>query len=329
MDKTMELLTLPVTDSEIQAVAASVFMADSLEIKVLDDKGVNAAVSEDEVKAHWEANMNRYLGEPTFDIAYLTVGYDQVTLTDEEIKEYYQEHQTLFTGVDGKPLPMEAIRGRIEGELKNKAARKEALIQRLAWKKGEKEPVTLKGVTYENVRLPQAVMEVVQGTLDDEISKPIETAQGFTVVQVQGRNDAQPLPYAQARETIRQELLGQKTSRALEERAKKMVGNFSGKKIGFVSRDEADKIDFLPPEEASLFLNQLFGATEKEGYIPFGTTVVLYRVLEQKLFSPEKLARNGEFIKGNAMKLKEGLTSRQISRYLKDRYEIVKYYEGN
>jgi len=210
-------------------------------------------------------------------------------------------------------------------ELAAKIMRKEALRRSIDWKKGKVQPQLAQRVTMQNPILPAQEMAELDRDASGGVSKPIRVEDAYVVAKIEKRYPPMPLSFEEARLMARQGAYENELRKALETKAAAMVSEFQGKKVGFVSRDDFAKLDSLTVEEATTFLNQLFMGKEKEGFVNLDGKVVLYRVLEQKLFPREKLEKNAEFIQTNAEKMKQSLLDAELTDYLLKRYPVKQF----
>lgn len=328
LTKLADMFNFGVSPIEFETVGASIFLADNISIKTIDEKDVKVTVDEGELKNFWETNKDRYMGEPSFDIGYVKVSASEFTATEEEAKEYFEKNRTEFMSFEAAPKSFEDVKEKALALVKMKKAKKEALKKRVALKKGQVEATIANGVSLTNAIVPLADMKSLESTASMEVSKPIEVKEGYVVVKLLNRYTPQPLPYAAAKTQAGEDLRVQKLQSVLEKAAEKELKNFKGTAIGFVTRNDMNKISTLTTEEASLFLNHLFTAKEKQGYINLGKKVVIYDVLEQKLLMKDKLSENRDFIASNAKRLKKALIDTEVIMYLQNKYDVQKYYEG-
>ena len=321
LEKLRNLLALAPTELEKETVAASLFLSDSLEVKTLGQEDVSVSLSDDAIKAFWEANKNSFMSPAAFDVSYVKVGKGDIAFSEEEAKGFFEENRGKFPGA----ATFEEARIQVAEELAAKIMRKEALRRSIDWKKGKVQPQLAQRVTMQNPILPAQEMAELDRDASGGVSKPIRVEDAYVVAKIEKRYPPMPLSFEEARLMARQGAYENELRKALETKAAAMVSEFQGKKVGFVSRDDFAKLDSLTVEEATTFLNQLFMGKEKEGFVNLDGKVVLYRVLEQKLFPREKLEKNAEFIQTNAEKMKQSLLDAELTDYLLKRYPVKQF----
>lgn len=328
LDKLAAMFHLDVAGIEFDTVASSLFLTDKVNIAILDEKDIKVNISENELKEFWEKNKDRYMGEPTFDIGYIKVAKADFTATDEEAKEYFEKNRAEFMSFEAAPKKFEDIKGDVLEAVKMKKAKKEALKKRIALKKGKVEATIANGVSLTNTIVPLADMKTLESKASMEVSKPIETAEGYVVVKLLNRYTPKPLAYAVAKPKAKAELHAQKLQTALDDTAQAKLKNFKGTSIGYITRNDMNKIKSLSTEEASLFLSHLFNSKDKKGYVNLGKKAVLFEIVEQKLLAKSKVDENRDFVTSNVKRLKKSLIDAEIIQYLQHEYDVQKYYEG-
>lgn len=324
VDKLAYFLDMPASPSEQAVMAASMFMADRLVIKVLEAPK-NLSITEAEAKAHYEANRFAYMGEPRYDVAYIKVAAQAQEATEAEAQEFYDRNRGRFLSEAGAPLAFEAVKNEAVLGAKMAKARREALKARIAWRDGKSEPNLIRGVAFSNPTLSIEVMQALESGQNKEILDPVETESGYVIARVENRYPPEPLPFAQARVQVEGELKAQKSARFLQEEGQKQLKDFKGKDLGFITRADAARIDGLNIYEANQLLEQVFASAEPQGVVSLGSKAVLYRILEQKLFDEAKAGEAAAMIKENVGRLKTGQVQADLLESLRNRYKINVY----
>jgi|SaaInl8_200m_RNA_FD_contig_41_1258670_length_1585_multi_5_in_0_out_0_2 peptidyl-prolyl cis-trans isomerase D len=328
IEKISEMINLPITQGEQKTVAASIFMADKLSIKVLTDSDVKIDIADAEIKAYYESHKLNYMGEPSFDVSYIKVSFADMQATIEDAKNYFDAKSAEFTNPEGKLLTFEEAKDEAMQKALMKKAKKTALKQHVALKKGKATPSEAKGISYTNKTLPLEVMQTIESQKIASVSKPVASQDAYYVARVDRKYDAKPLPYEAVKFMAANGLKADKMKTALNESANAQLEAFKGENIGFVTRDDVNKLTMLSPEEASQFLGQLFSSKSERGVIELAGKVVLFHIMEQKLFDEAKYSSNGEFISSNTEKLKKSLLDAAVIKQLSDKYSVSKFYQG-
>jgi len=326
IDKLVTLLKLPATTLDTKMIFASAYMEDKLAAKKVTIDPKEITIDEKELKSYWEAHKDKYMSKKAYQLAVIKVIAENVTVADEDVKKYYDEHKEMFRGADDKIVPFEESKDRVKAKLQKKKAKTEVLKKYLALKHGE-------------IKADQN-LTVVEGESDIPLTKikkakvgsyikTIELPNGFMTAQLIAIEEPKPLPFEKAKALAKNDLLAEKKQQLLEAKAKAEVKDPKElKEIGFVTREDADKIDFLSKQEAAAFLNHLFSSVEKKGYFMLPDAAVVYKVEEQKLFDPEKYAKKKAELQKSVDALKDNSIQESLIERLQKQYKIEKHFKG-
>ncbi|MDQ1339497.1 MAG: peptidylprolyl isomerase [Campylobacterota bacterium] len=328
LNKIVNLFDFNLLNSEKSAILSSVFLADDISIKTIDEKDVKISISDKEVEEFWSKSKQNYMSEPSYEISYIEVKKSNFEASEEEAKEYFEKNRAEFATLEHAPNSFEEVKEKAIDLAKLKKAKTQALKERIAFKKDGVDSIKTKKIYLTNDMIPFEDMQEIESKLTKEVSKPIQTKDGFVVLKVLNRFAPEPLIFTDAKEKAKGDLKNQKMQVLLEESAQKEVKNFEGKRVGFVTKNDVDMLSQLSAEEASFFLNQLFGSPKKTGYVKLDKKIVLYKILEQKLFVDNKIEENVDFIESNSKQIKKSLIDVEIIKHLQKEYKVQKYYEG-
>ena len=162
-----------------------------------------------------------------------------------------------------------------------------------------------------------------------EVLKPIKTKEGYIVVQLKSINNPVPKPYVDAKPEILAQLQIEKKNSALKKKAQARLGIFKGADIGFVSRDNAKKINGLSEAESLEFINFVFDNNKARNFKVIGNKAILYQILEQNLLNNNKVKKYTSLVNDNISQMKQAEISQNLIVNLKKRYDIEQYYKGN
>ena len=324
LEKIKKLLSLKSADVEEEAFGSAIFMADKLEIASIPISDINVSLEENETKAFWEKNKNKYMIAPSYDVEAIKVSIDDIKVEEKEVKEYYQNEKFRYKDKEGKILPFEKAKDKVIKDLKFKKAKKIALKKYLLLKKGKIKADEKMTLTEGKDNFP---FEKLKRAKKGDVLKPIKQKSGFLVIKLDIINLPKPMKYEDAKRFVKQDLLEYKKLSLLEEKAKKMLKNFKGIDIGFVTRDDYKKLEKakLGENEALELLNNIFSSNKRESYYIFKDKAILYRITDQKLVDEKKLKENKDLIIKNVESLKESSIENALISQLARRYEIIRY----
>ncbi|MDR2151975.1 MAG: SurA N-terminal domain-containing protein [Helicobacteraceae bacterium] len=322
--KLSEALKLPVAQSEKETIAATRYGVDRISYKIINAPA-NVKVSQEEAQSYYEANALQFMGEPSYDISFIEILASEQNATEEEAQSYYERAKSEFIGQDGEVKAYEEVKIEALNAAKLAKARRAALSAKIAWRDNQLAPQTLKSVEFRNDRFPVEVMQALESAQSLEVAGPFETSGGFVIAKIDARRAAEPLPFDKARSAVEEELKRQKNVEYLKAESQKQLPDFKGETTDFLSRDDYDKVKGLSENEAEIFLERVFESKESEGAVELTDKAVVYRIVEQKLFEPNKLAEVDERLSEDVSRLKIEQVRRSLLESLQKRYEIIGY----
>ena len=326
VQKLMQLLNLPATETDTKMIFASAFMEDKLAAKKVTVDPDAVKIDEAELKKFWEANKEKYLSKKRYLLEAITVSSASIEVSDEDLKSYYEEHKALFRGEDDKILPFEEAKARVKEKVQKKKAKTETLKKYLALKSGKIGAEENLTISEGNTTVP---LEKIRAASPGDFIKTIELKEGFMTARLLRTEAPHPLPYEEAKAFAKADLVAQKRRQMLEAKAKEEARALKDlKEIGYVTREDVDKIDFLSKAEASAFLNHLFSVPNKSGYYLLNDSAVVYKVEDQKLFDTDRYAQKKAELQKSVETLKSNNIQDALIKQLQKRYKIEKQLKG-
>ncbi len=192
---------------------------------------------ETEIKAFYSEHKNQYKSKPALKVLYIKFSpedyRDMVSVTDDAIREYYEDHQDEFKTpekVEARHILIKLDQNASEKEIK--AAEQKALeIYKLAKsgkdfselaRKYSQGPSKANGGylgIFDRKSMIKPFGDKAFSMKPGQISKPVRTRFGWHIIQVVARYDASVKTLAQASDTIRKKLAGQQMKNFAYDRA--------------------------------------------------------------------------------------------------------------
>jgi len=327
IEKLHNILDTKPTETETKMVASALFMQDRLAIRTITMDANEIEIDEESLKTFWESQKSSFLTPQTYTIATILTPPDNDTVpTEDELKAFFEETSFNYRHEDGKLKSYEEATQDLAKAYAMELARKESLQNYLAFKKGELEAQDTKTLTEEE--LPFSSKELAELDKGD-VSKPIQTEDGFLSVKLISTNPPEPMNFEQARPLIMDSYIGETLAKSLTQKAAAQLEIFQGQDIGLVGRDSTPQIKGLNEEEVSLLLSHVFDNNDLRGYLVLDDKAVLYEVLEQNLLDLTKLEEHENMIIESLNQMKRAEVDRALIENLKNRYAIEYYYKGN
>lgn len=328
IQKTLQLLPVEISESEVNILNTLMNIADKINYKVLTQDDVQIETSDTVLKPFWEMRKNNFMTPVSYDVKYLaqekiTQEYDEAKLT-----KYYNENKTHFKDQEGKILSLENAKELVKDELNAKATKDKALRTYIAYKKGKLADTTaFKSATLssnDNKFNAETLEKISKLTLNAPYMKPIlidGTYYTFELVKV---NPSSPKSYEDAKADILAIYVEQTKKSKLQELANNSITTFSGTNTSFITSRDIDKIEGLTQAEATEFLQKLFTSDKKRAYIVLNSgKIVLYYILEQKL-----LDKSNNDLDSAVKKLKSRMFNEALIKTLENKYQTEIFIQG-
>ena len=320
LQKIEALFQIEPTKTEIKNLNKLLFLEDNVDIKILDLKNIQVSNTEDERKKFWEENKNRYMSMNSYELQMEKISISADAPSTEEIKSYFDKNKNDLKKADGKLKNLEEATIEIIRAINIKKTKKVALKTYLKVKKGEKN-ITDSSIVFEDkLGFSPENREKVRTASKGSLIKPFLEGDNYILIRVLNQFNPKPLTYDVAKYAVKKDFDVESKRIKLEELAKTELENFSGVKLGYISRDSFDKITGLNANEAAQFLNALFAVTEKKGQINIENKIVLYNINDSRLSKYDSEKDN--IVKSTLSNLQNSELMSSFVKRLESRYEV-------
>ncbi len=322
IQKLTKALSMPYTELELKTLGASLYLQDQISAKLIDVQNSDIDISEEAVKEYWENNKIAYMSDKSYTIELIKVSSSGIEVSEDEIEEFYNSKRHLFKDADDKILALSDAKDRVKEKLQLKKAKKEVLKKYLAFKSGKITADETKTLTEKNSDIP---LDKIQKAKVGSYIKAIELKDGYITAKLTSINMPEPLKFEDAKASAQNDMIKSKKTELLTEKAIKEASDLKGaKNIGFLGKEDADKITMLSENEARAFLDKLFVSNQKKGYYIFDDKAIVYEITDQKLITPEQLNENREDLVKNIESIKNNTIQNMLIQQLENRYKVEK-----
>ena len=327
--KLLGLVESPSVPFERTAIASALSVSDKVAYKVIDPAQLNATVSDEEARKAWEANKDQYLTPRRYAVSLLWTDTAPITVTDEEVQSFYDQNSFNYVNADGKQLTLEEAKPAATRDLKIKKGKKQALLDYIALKKGEKQPQEQVKLAQNDSRLPVEMWSAIVQSDVGTLLKPKPIGERYVTVKLDAVIEPEPMPFEQAKAAVIAQLKKSKTETLLEQEAKRVLDNIDNEELvtsPYVSLTQKTSLFPLNETESLQFLQKLFTSSAKKGIITLSSRLVVYKVIDQKMDTSD--ANLTQQIAGEADQIKRHVFERALFKQLNEQYPVKAYVKG-
>lgn len=319
ISKLQDLLKVSATPFEEEIISSLTKLKDKIEFKVLNVGDVEVTLSDDEVKAYWELNKNRYLTEELYNITYIETPLVDKIYEESEINDFYSTNALEYSDT------LEKVKSQVIEDMLKKESKKDAMRDYISFKKGEfsgeQQSDSISGV---NLLLSPEDINELKALKSGEFMKPKYSNGRYITVRLDSIQTPEIEPFERVEDLVKDELSQQKKEEKLLEVAKSSYQNFSGQVTDYLGVNEANSISGLFPQEANQLLTTIFTQSVDSGFVKLGSKVAMYRVLEQKIDDNADSEATSEVIKS----IKEKILDDNLIKKLEYHYSVETYFKG-
>ena len=286
--KVQKIFNTPLLENEIKNFGELLYLEDKVSINIVDDKNIKVSTDDKALKEYWEKNKENYKTAEGFKVEYSKID-------------------------------------NIENKTK-KEMKKIALKEYLNLKK-EKSTFKTKETIYASSHfLNQDDFNELTKSKADDILKPFYTNGSYYVFKLISKIEPQIKSYSDVSNQVRADYIAQKKVEILEANAQKVIDNFKGIDIGYISRDSKKTFGKLSSQESAQLVSEIFNSTTKISSVKFEDKIVVFKIEDSKLATYDGKYENS--VKAIVENIKNNEITQNLIAKLQNSYE-VKSFLGN
>ncbi len=325
LSKLQAILKLPNSKREIEIFTSSLFMQDRLMVDKITIDPSTIQIKEEDVKKFWENTKNSYKTKKQYILETIQVGLSKNQVNDKDLKNFWKNKKYNYRDKDGKILSFENAKSRASIDYKLKLSKKEALKTYLKFKKDEIKATGKLVINDDDKNFP--VLKL-RNANKNQVLKPIARKDGYLVVKMVNALMPRVMKFEEAKAFVLKQFKQHELKNTLEKQAKARLQIFNGTDLGFVTRDSVRKIEGLSEVQSSQLLNYIFDNKKANGYKIFDNSIILYKVLEQKLLNKDKFELYKSLITQSIKTNKANELNQNLIIKLRNIYKVEQYYKG-
>ena len=324
VSKLFKVLNIKPSKTLLLSTASALFNADNVEIKTIKKENVKVSLSQDEIKSFWEKNKNKFLTNKKYKIALIDIPL-KTSASLETLKQFYNENKLNYKNAKGEILSFKDALDKVKTDYAAETLKKKAI---LAYKKLKANKDNFKIITIEDVNsyIPADKMSLL---IKNGILKPFVYKNSYVSAKLLEEIKPKPLPFEKAKSYVMDMLLNIKENKALQKISEQEYKTFKGKKTGFITKYDINKLKDFSPDIAAQFLQQLFISQNPNHYIllPLNNPKisVLYRIKEQKLLDTKKYEKSKKLVYASVKSTLAEELMQNLLTSLEQTYKIKQY----
>ena len=329
IEKTFSLLVTDTLPLEEEAVGAAMNVSDKLAYKVLTNDDLNFVIDEAKVKEFWEMKKENFMTPQMYELSIVWTETKDSVVTDEEVKAHYDANSFNYTDGTGKQLPYEEAKTLATSDLKIKKTKKAAQKAYIAYKKGNLESSEKLTLAMNDAKLTQEIWNELKERSAGEIVKPKVVGESYATVKIENVVLPKVKTFEEAKEEVTKLYTVQAKKEALIKLAESTLKNFDQNDAiisDFVKLEENVNLNPLNNQESLQFLQKLFTSSKEKGIISVSNKVIVYNIIEQKLLPMDE--NQTDLVKQTVNELKQSTFESNLIKMLDKQYPTEVYMGG-
>ena len=329
IQKTIALLSVEGLPLEEEAISAAMNVSDKLAYKILTASDVDFLLDETKVKAYWELQKENFMTAQMYDLSVVWTASKETAVTEDELKAHFDANSFNYSNAEGKQLTYDEAKTLVTSDLKIKKTKKAAQRAYIAYKKGENTQSEKLTLPINDLKLTAEIWSIIKEKAVGDILKPKVVADSYATVKIENVTLAQIKTYEEAKEEVTLLYTAQAKKEALLALAESTLKNFDKNDAivsDFVKLEENVNMESLNNQESLQFLQKLFTSTKEKGIISVLDKVIVYNILEQKLDPVD--ANETNFVTETVNKLKQNTFESNLIKMLDKKYPTEVYMGG-
>ena len=329
IEKTFSLLPTDTLPLEEEAVGAAMNVSDKLAYKVLTNDDLNFITDIAKVKTFWEMKKENFMTPEMYELSIVWTQSEDTAVTDEEVKAHYEANSFNYTDGEGKQLSYEEAKTLATKDLKIKKTKKAAQKAYIAFKKGQIDTTEKIKLPVGDLKLTDEVWSAIKESSAGDIIKPKVVADMYATVKIEKVVPSRIKTFEEAEKEVTALYEDQAKKEALLSLAESTLKNFDQNDViisDFVKLEENVNLNPLNNKESLQFLQKLFTSTKEKGIISVFDKVIVYNILEQKLQPMDE--NQTAFVKETVDTLKQTTFESNLIKMLDKQYPTEVYMGG-
>jgi len=329
VEKTISLLNTQSLPLEVDSLSMAMHAADKIKYKILTQADVTYVSDEAKAKAYWESEKNNYMTTKEYDLSLVWTEGTNIAVTDAELKVHYEANAFNYTNAEGKQLSLEEANEALRKDVKLKKTKKSAQKAYIAFKKGSTTDIKTETLSVNDDTLTPEIWKEINSKSVGDILKPKIVGEKYVSIKINAIKEPAVMSFEEAKDKVTYAYDKQERKKALLTLAETTLKSFPSNdaiESEFLTLQKNVTIKSLNSEESLQFLQKLFTSNKEKGIISVLEKVIVYDILEQKILTKSDV--NQTEIDTTVKSLKKKLFDTNLHKMLAKLYPTETYMEG-
>ncbi len=263
-------------------------------------------------------NINRlFFAQDKVSINIINHNNFKIKPTQKELKDYYDKNKNNYKTSKEYLLNI----AKIKLSKDKKIDKRTALKKYLSLRKGSSKFNNTMIVNNSTIIFNKDNLKEIISSKIGKILKPIKTKENYIIVQLSKIIQPKIQPYNKVKKEIKQAYINFKIKELVAQKRNLLLKTFKGKDIGYISKDDTNKILNLTLEQTNNLRNSIFTSNSVINFIELANKTIVYKILDTKLASYDK--SKDKFLEKNILKLKNQEILESLISKLRTKYTVI------
>jgi len=314
-------------ENEYNAFKIAFEVGDKLKYKLLTKDDVKVEIDDAKLKTFWEPRKDQYKTPTQYTLEIQWTETKDTSVTDEEVKKYYDENRFNYTNKEGKISDFKDVKEWVKEATQIAKSKKNALKRYVKLKKGELSADETLSLNENDPKLSAIVWNEIKNSSLNTLIKPKIVANRYASVKIVNIVNPVTKSFEEVKSLI--------TPLYQEEAERKAISQLAEEKLTKIDNEDLNMSTFftvdnaetqklgLNKQETANFISELFTSEKEKGIIAIGSKVMVYKIIKQKLISLEN--NETEILHKNADKVKNQSFQVNLMKELDKKYPTKLY----
>jgi peptidyl-prolyl cis-trans isomerase D len=327
--KLMDILGQDAVDFENKAIASALGIEDKIAYKVLSPGDFQISIDEESLKKEWEASKDNYLTPRSYKISIYWTDTNGIEVNEKDIQDFYDKNSFNYIDANGTQLTLEQAKSAVTKDLRIKKGKKQALLDYIAVKKGQKQYTETKVLPQNDLLFTAELWKTIAQSNPGTLIKPKPVGSKYATVKNEEVIDPVPMSFEQAKEAVTQKLKLTRSVDMMEARAKEILDQIESESLTtseYVSLTKKALLSPMNQQESLQFLQNLFTSSGKKGIIRLSKRLVVYKIVSQQVNTSD--ANLTQSVKSQASQIKKSVFENALFEKLNKQFPVKAYVKG-